>query len=234
MPNDTPVEHLRRVRSFVRREGRMTRGQQRAMAELFPRYGLVPGEQQLDLPQVFGRNGPCCLEIGFGNGGNLEAMALQHPEVNYLGVEVHRPGVGNLLLQIEEHGIENIRVICADAVEVLKNNIPPASLDAVFIFFPDPWHKRRHQKRRLVQEAFIELVRERLKPGGILHMATDWEDYARHMLAVMQQVSGYVNTAPAGDYAPRPAYRVLTKFEQRGLRLGHGVWDLIFRRESAA
>lgn len=231
MPNDMPVKHPRRVRSFVRREGRMTDGQQRALTDLFPRYGLVPGDQPLDLAQVFGRVAPCHLEIGFGNGGNLEAMAQEHPDTNYLGIEVHRPGVGNLLLHIEQHGIENIRVICADAVEVLTHNIPPASLAAVYIFFPDPWHKRRHHKRRLVQVTFVELLRERLKPGGVLHMATDWQDYARHMLAVMRQVTGFVNTAPGGDYAPRPDYRVLTKFEQRGMRLGHGVWDLIFRRE---
>jgi len=231
MQRDDSIKHPRIVRSFVRREGRMTRGQQRALAELLPRYGIQLREQPLDLVQVFGRSAACCLEIGFGNGANLQAMAQQHPERNYLGIEVHRPGMGNLLLQIEEHGIENIRVICADAVEVVKSNIPPASLDAVYIFFPDPWHKRRHHKRRLVQPEFVELLRERLKPGAILHMATDWEDYARHMLAVMQQVSGFVNTAPGGGFSPRPDYRVLTKFEQRGMRLGHGVWDLIFRRE---
>lgn len=232
MQRDENIKHPRLVRSFVRREGRMTRGQQRALAELFPRYGIQAVDEQLDLHQVFGRTAPCYLEIGFGNGGNLQAMAQQHPERNYLGIEVHRPGVGNLLLQIEQHSIENIRVICADAVAVLKNNIPPASLDAVYIFFPDPWHKRRHHKRRLVQVGFVELLRERLKPGGVLHMATDWEDYAWHMLAVMQQVSGFVNTAVGGGFSPRPDYRVLTKFEQRGIRLGHGVWDLIFVRQA--
>jgi len=200
------------------------------LQELMPRYGLVAGEAVFDLAAAFGRGGECQLEIGFGNGTSLLAMAQANPEKNYLGIEVHRPGVGNLLLQIEKHAIDNIRVVCADATEVIRNNLADACLDAVYIFFPDPWHKTRHRKRRLVQIDFIELLKQKLKPGGLLHMATDWEDYARHMLAVMQQVEGFTNLAADGRFSERPAYRLLTKFEQRGLRLGHGVWDLLYRK----
>jgi len=225
------LKHPRIVRSFVRREGRMTRAQQRALAEGMPRYGLLP-EGVIDLGTAFGRDAPCELEIGFGNGVSLLAMAESHPDRNYLGIEVHRPGVGNLLLQIEKHGLSNIRVVCADAVEVISNHLTDACLDAVYIFFPDPWHKTRHRKRRLVQAGFVELLQQRLRPGGLLHMATDWEDYARHMLAVMRQVEGFENLASDGTYCERPAYRPLTKFEQRGLRLGHGVWDLMFRKNA--
>jgi len=225
---DTP-RHPRIVRSFVRREGRLTQGQQRALDEYMPRFGLQPAGR-LDLGQAFGRDAPCHLEIGFGNGASLLAMAQAHPENNYLGIEVHRPGVGNLLLQVEKLGLTNIRVMCMDAVEVVRDHLADACLDAVYIFFPDPWHKTRHRKRRLVQPEFVALLRQRLKPGGLLHMATDWEDYARHMLAVMQQAEGFTNLAADGRYCERPAYRLLTKFEQRGLRLGHGVWDLLFRK----
>jgi len=225
---DTP-RHPRIVRSFVRREGRLTQGQQRALDEYMPRFGLQPAGR-LDLGQAFGRDAPCHLEIGFGNGASLLAMAQAHPENDYLGIEVHRPGVGNLLLQVEKLGLTNIRVMCMDAVEVVRDHLADACLDAVYIFFPDPWHKTRHRKRRLVQPEFVALLRQRLKPGGLLHMATDWEDYARHMLAVMQQAEGFTNLAADGRYCERPAYRLLTKFEQRGLRLGHGVWDLLFRK----
>lgn len=208
----------------------MTSAQERALNELIPRYGLVADESVFDLTEVFGRGGECHLEIGFGNGASLLAMAQANPQINYLGIEVHRPGVGNLLLQIEKHGIDNIRVICADATEVIRQNLADACLDAVYIFFPDPWHKTRHHKRRLVQVDFIDLLKQKLKPGGLLHMATDWQDYARHMLGVMQQVEGFTNLASDGGFSERPAYRLLTKFEQRGLRLGHGVWDLLFRK----
>jgi len=225
---ETP-KHPRIVRSFVRREGRLTQGQQRALDEYMPRFGLQPAGR-LDLGQAFGRDAPCHLEIGFGNGASLLAMAQAHPENDYLGIEVHRPGVGNLLLQVEKLGLTNIRVMCMDAVEVVRDHLADACLDAVYIFFPDPWHKTRHRKRRLVQPEFVALLRQRLKPGGLLHMATDWEDYARHMLAVMQQAEGFTNLAADGRYCERPAYRLLTKFEQRGLRLGHGVWDLLFRK----
>ncbi|MEJ2362437.1 MAG: tRNA (guanosine(46)-N7)-methyltransferase TrmB [Gammaproteobacteria bacterium] len=228
---ETP-KHLRQIRSFVRREGRMTSAQQRAMDELMPRFGISPGDDILDLDVVFGRAAECHLEIGFGNGASLLAMAQANPDNNYLGMEVHRPGVGNLLLQIEKHELENIRVVCADAAEVIRRNLADACLDAVYIFFPDPWHKTKHHKRRLVQVGFVELLRQKLKPGGLLHMATDWENYARHMLKVMQSVEGFTNLAADGRFCERPAYRLLTKFEQRGLRLGHGVWDLMFRKNN--
>ena len=227
---ETP-RHLRKVRSFVRRERRFTREQQRALDELMPRFGLIPGEAEFDLETVFGRGGECHLEIGFGNGASLLAMAEANPGNNYLGIEVHRPGVCNVLLQIEKSGIDNVRVINADAAEVIKHNLADASLDAVYIFFPDPWHKTRHHKRRLVQVAFVELLQQKLKPNGVLHMATDWENYAMHMLAVVNQISGFTNLAPDGKFCERPGYRLLTKFEQRGLRLGHGVWDLLFRKK---
>lgn len=224
-------KHLRKVRSFVRRERRFTREQQRALDELLPRFGIIPADTVIDLKTEFGRSAPCHLEIGFGNGASLLAMAEAQPENHYLGIEVHRPGVCNVLLQIEKLGIDNVRVINGDAVEVLRHNLADASLDAVYIFFPDPWHKTRHHKRRLVQPAFVELVRHKLKPAGLLHMATDWENYARHMLAVMNQAEGFTNLAPDGMFGERPAYRLLTKFEQRGLRLGHGVRDLLFRKK---
>lgn len=223
-------KHLRKIRSFVRRERRFTREQQRALDELMPRFGLVPTEEVFDLNTVFGRSAPCHLEIGFGNGASLLAMAQANPDNNYIGIEVHRPGVCNVLLQIEKLAIDNVRVINADATEILRHHLADGSLDTVYIFFPDPWHKTRHHKRRLVQPAFVELVRDKLKPGGLLHMATDWENYAMHMLAAVNQVAGFTNLSPEGKFCERPASRLLTKFEQRGLRLGHGVWDLMFRK----
>ena len=224
-------KHLRKVRSFVRRERRFSLEQQRALDELMPRFGLDAGDAVIDLDKAFDRAGECHLEIGFGNGASLLAMAQANPDNNYLGIEVHRPGVCNVLLQIEQLAIKNVRVINADAVEVLNHNLADNSLDAVYIFFPDPWHKTRHHKRRLVQADFVNLLHRKLRPGGLLHLATDWEDYARHMLAVMNQVSGFTNQAADGKFSERPGYRLLTKFEQRGLRLGHGVWDLLFRKQ---
>ncbi|MGE0080430.1 MAG: tRNA (guanosine(46)-N7)-methyltransferase TrmB [Thiohalomonadaceae bacterium] len=228
----THTSQLRTVRSFVRRQGRITVAQERALEELWPRFGIEAGEEPLDLDALFGRKAPRVLEIGFGDGGNLAAMAEAHPENDYLGIEVHRPGVGRLLMQVGEKGLANVRVMCTDAVEVLTRQIPEDSLDAVLLFFPDPWHKTRHHKRRIVQPAFAELVRRKLVIGGRFHMATDWEDYARHMLDVMQSAPGFRNCSPQGDYIPRPDYRALTKFERRGQRLGHGVWDLMFTRTS--
>lgn len=223
-------KHLRKVRSFVHRARRFTRDQQRVMEEMFPRFGLVPADAVFDLDAIFGRHAEHHLEIGFGNGASLVAMAQANPDKDFIGIEVHRPGVANVLLQIEQLGLSNIRVLCADAVEVLRHNLAEASLDAVYIFFPDPWHKTRHHKRRLVQLAFIELLQTRLRPGGLVHMATDWENYAKHMLAVMKQAEGFTNLAQDGKFCDRPDYRLLTRFEQRGLRLGHGVWDLMFRK----
>lgn len=220
---------LRRIRSFVRREGRLTRGQQRALEELWPRFGLGT-DQPIDFTRCFGRAAPVTLEIGFGNGASLAEMAANAPECDFLGIEVHRPGVGHLLQEVERRGLSNVRVMCADAVEVLERQIADASLDRVLLFFPDPWHKKRHHKRRILQPAFIELLARRLRPGGRFHMATDWEDYARHMLAEMDQAPGFHNTAGPGRYAGKPDYRPETKFERRGLRLGHGVRDLVYDR----
>jgi len=223
-------QYLRRIRSFVRREGRLTRGQQRALDELYPVFGKPLETSILDYSDWFGRSAPTILEIGFGNGASLAEMALAHPQNNYIGIEVHRPGVGNLLLQIEQRHIQNVRVICADAVEVIDNMIADSSLDAVYLFFPDPWHKKRHHKRRIVQAGFAQTIRRKLKTGGVFHLATDWQNYAEHMLEIMTQAEGFTNTAKPDEYVARPEYRPLTKFEQRGHRLGHGVWDLIFRK----
>jgi tRNA (guanine-N7-)-methyltransferase len=225
----TEQQH-RSIRSFVRREGRLTRGQQRALAVLWPQFGIDRGDSLLDLEALFGRAAPKVLEIGFGMGTSLAAMAAARPEWDFVGIEVHRPGVGTLLRQVEAQGLRNVRVICDDAVEVLKQRIPDASLDRVLLFFPDPWHKKRHHKRRIVQPDFVALVAIKLKPGGVFHLATDWEDYAEHMLAVVGASPAFRNLAGAGCYAPRSAERPLTKFEQRGRRLGHGVWDLLFER----
>ena len=221
---------LRRIRSFVRREGRLTKGQQRALDELFPQYGISLQQGGIDFDALFGRRGARILEIGFGNGATLAEMATEHPENDYLGIEVHRPGVGNLLLQIEKQSLNNIRVSNDDAIEVLEQQIPDESLDAVYLFFPDPWHKKKHHKRRIVQPAFVNLIQRKLKPGGIFHMATDWENYAEHMMAAMSTAAGFENIAGGRQYTARPGYRPLTKFEQRGHRLGHGVWDIIFKK----
>lgn len=220
----------RQVRSYVLRQGRLTASQQRALQSAWPQFGIDFQEQPLDLDAEFGRQAPRILEIGFGNGEALLRIAQQHPEMDYLGIEVHRPGVGHLLGLVERERVRNIRVICHDAVEVLRQQIPDQSLDRLQLFFPDPWHKTRHHKRRIVQPAFVQLVAQKLRPGAHFHMATDWEDYARHMLSTMETAPGFENTVGQDKFAPRPDYRPLTKFEQRGLRLGHGVWDLIYRR----
>lgn len=223
-----PSAH-RRIRSFVRREGRMTRSQQAALERLWSRYVVEP-EEVRDLAAVFGRVASRVLEIGFGMGDSLAAMARAHPEIDYLGVEVHRPGVGSLLTRLEREDIRNVRVVCGDAVEVLQHHLPDASLDAVQLFFPDPWPKKRHHKRRLVQAEFIELLRRKLKSGGLFHCATDWEHYAEHVLVVMAAAAGFRNAADAGGYTERPDDRPVTKFERRGERLGHVIRDLVFAR----
>lgn len=220
----------RRIRSFVMRPGRMTVGQRRALEEGFPRFGLEREAGPLDPELAFGRRAPLVLEIGFGMGQSLVEMAAVDPGTNYLGIEVHRPGVGRLLHGVMEQELDNVRVYCDDAVLVLEECIAPASLDGVQIFFPDPWHKKRHHKRRLIQPPFVKLLCEHLKPGGFLHLATDWENYAEHMLEVLSAEPDLENRAQDGAYSPRPEQRPLTKFEQRGQRLGHGVWDLLFER----
>lgn len=220
---------LRRIRSFVRRQGRLTEGQARALEDHWNDYGLsLTANGPLNLEACFGRHAPTILEIGFGNGDSLLAMAATNPDKNYIGIEVHRPGVGGLINNAEKKGIRNIRVFCDDAVDVLQQAIPDQSLVGVQLFFPDPWQKKRHHKRRIVQPEFVALVAAKLVPGGYFHMATDWQNYAEHMMAVMSASEAFRNRAGAGGYSPRPDYRPETKFERRGIRLGHGVWDLIF------
>jgi tRNA (guanine-N7-)-methyltransferase len=217
-----------RIRSYVLRAGRVGSGQARALAEIGPQFMLQYQPVLLDLDAVFGRVAPRILEIGFGMGEGLAAIAAAHPENNYLGVEVHTPGVGALLKQVGERGLANVRVIQHDAVDVLTRMLAPASLAGIHIFFPDPWHKKRHHKRRLIQPPLVQLLASRIQPGGYIHLATDWQEYAEQMLAVLSSEQLLKNTV--SDYAPRPETRPLTKFEQRGIRLGHGVWDLVFRR----
>lgn len=220
----------RRIRSFVRRQGRLTEGQSRALEQYWDAYGLTLDQGMLDHAVVFGNDNPVILEIGFGNGASLLQMARQAPQKNFIGVEVHRPGVGKLINDAQQAGVRNLKVFCDDAIEVLARNIADSSLDGVQLFFPDPWHKKRHNKRRIVQPAFVQTVRHKLKIGGYFHMATDWEPYAEHMLEVMSAAQGFANQAGVGNYSPKPDYRPSTKFEQRGERLGHGVWDLVFIR----
>lgn len=231
--NKSVSAHFRPVRSFVRREGRMTEAQRRAFEEFGDRYLIGYRESPCDLDAVFGRAAPHLFEIGFGMGDALLEMARRHPEQDYLGIEVYRPGVGRLLRALAEEDIRNVRIVCADAVQVLTHMIPDAALDAVFLFFPDPWPKKRHHKRRMVQPESVALIARRLKPGGIFHLATDWEDYARHMMTVLEASPLLANSAGPGSFTPRPGYRAQTKFERRGERLGHGVWDLVFIRREA-
>lgn len=223
--SDTP---RKRIKSYVLRQGRMSKAQTEALENLWEVYGLDPAGEKLDFEQVFGRKSDVFLEIGFGMGDSLVAMAQANPDQDYIGIEVHRPGVGALLKKAEEVGVTNLKVFNFDAIDVLANRIPEASLAGVFLFFPDPWHKARHKKRRLVQPAFVETIASYLTSAGKFHLATDWEDYALQMMEVMTASQSFTNQAGEGNYTPRPEYRPLTKFEQRGHRLGHGVWDLIF------
>tara|TARA_Y100000780_G_scaffold192399_1_gene180622 strand:+ start:188 stop:907 length:720 start_codon:yes stop_codon:yes gene_type:complete len=222
--------HVSKVKSFVKREGRLTKAQTRAIEEFWPTMGIDYQNAELDLSVLFGRTVPVVIEIGFGMGKSLVEMAAAAPEKNFIGIEVHRPGVGACLAEAGEQGLTNLRVMDHDAVEVLKNMIPEGGLSRLQLFFPDPWHKKRHHKRRIVQPEFAALVLTKLQKGGCFHMATDWEPYAEHMAEVMNSTSGYANTAQEGTYVPRPEYRPITKFETRGQKLGHGVWDLIYER----
>jgi len=221
--------HHQRIFSFVRRQGRITAAQKSALEKLWPKYGLS-SEVLLEPEKVFGREAPLVLEIGFGMGQSLAAMAQADSSKNYIGIEVHRPGVGSLLNALEEKALSHVKVYCADAVMILKECIPPESLSEILIYFPDPWPKKRHHKRRLIQPDFIKIILSCLKPGGILHCATDWKDYAEQMMAVLSGFPDLVNTSGEGVYADRPAWRPETKFEKRGQRLGHGIWDLVFQR----
>ena len=221
---------MRKVRSFVLREGRLTTGQRNALDTLWPTFGLERDQGMLDPQTVFGRDAERVLEIGYGMGQSLAAMAKADPDKDFIGIEVHRPGVGALLMEIEQQGLSNLRSYCDDAVEILELCIPDNSLSRVQLYFPDPWHKKKHHKRRIVQPAWVERVRQKLQPGGILHMATDWENYAEHMMEIMQDAEGFTNQAGTGQFSPRPAWRPETKFERRGEKLGHGVWDLLFEK----
>lgn len=224
--------YVQKIRSFVKREGRLTKGQEKAIEEHWPTMGLVHADGMLDFQQVFGRTAPVVLEIGFGMGKSLVEMAKNAPDKDFIGIEVHRPGVGTCLAEAAEANLTNLRVFEHDAVEVLADCIADNSLHTVQLFFPDPWHKKRHHKRRIVQPEFVEKLRVKLQQGGVFHMATDWENYAEHMLEVMQNASGFKNLSSTNDYVARPSHRPLTKFEQRGQRLGHGVWDLMFQRSA--
>ena len=219
----------RSIRSFVKREGKMTKGQTNAIELLWPKFGVDLSDGLLDLEQRFGRSAFTVLEIGFGNGLSLAEMAEQQPDQNFFGIEVHKPGVGSLLVQVKKRDLDNVRVSYDDAVDVLAQQIPDASLDRVQIFFPDPWHKKRHHKRRLIQSEFVAVLIEKLKPSGVIHVATDWQNYAEHILEVLTANSDISNKVT--DYAPKPDYRPSTKYEERGKRLGHGVWDLVFKKD---
>ncbi len=227
MPTN-PARAGHAIRSYVLRGGRMGSGQVRALAALGPRFVLPFQAAPIDAAAVFGRNAPLVVEIGFGMGQATAAIAALQPGTDFIGIEVHPPGVGALLQRIDEASLANLRLVQHDAVEVLGQMIAPASLAGVQVFFPDPWHKKKHHKRRLIQPAFVALIASRLAPGGHLHCATDWQPYAEQMRAVLSAEPLLANTC--GGYAPRPDYRPLTKFEQRGLQLGHGVWDLVFTR----
>jgi tRNA (guanine-N7-)-methyltransferase len=219
-----------RIRSFIRRQGRITQGQQLALDNHWDRYCLDPNIDY-DLNQVFGRVAPLIVEIGFGSGDSLAKMAVANPDKDYIGIEVHKPGVGHLMLVLDQQSLSNVRIYCHDAIDIIEHKIADNSLDGVHLFFPDPWPKNKHHKRRIVRASFVDLLARKLKPGGYFHAATDWQNYAENMLDVLSQGVGFSNTSGSNDYCERPEYRPLTRFEQRGMRLGHGVRDLIFRKE---
>ena len=220
-----------RIRSFILRQGRLTPGQEVALDQHWSQYGLEP-EVDYDFSKVFGRQAPLIVEIGFGNGDSLAKMAAANPDHDYIGIEVHKPGVGHLLILLHEQALTNVRVYCHDAIEILEQKIPDHSLAGLHLFFPDPWHKKKHHKRRIVRPSFVDLLNKKLQVDGYFHAATDWQHYAESMLEVLSASEGLKNTSLTQDYCERPDYRPLTKFEQRGLRLGHGVWDLIFSKSN--
>jgi tRNA (guanine-N7-)-methyltransferase len=224
----------RHIRSFVLRAGRMTPAQERALSELWPLYGIEYRGDPLDLEAIFGRRAPRCLEIGFGIGEVIGSLAENHPQIDYLGIEVHRPGVGRLLLHAQQAGLRNLRVICHDAVEVLQAGIPDGALDEMLVFFPDPWHKKRHHKRRLIDSDFVASAAAKLRTGGVLRLATDWQEYAEQMLTVCNANPQLASLSADGTYVARPDFRPPTRFERRGARLGHGVWDLAYTKLAAA
>lgn len=223
---------LKPIRSFVERKGRISPLTAPIFEKMWPIYGLPLEPKKLDLELVFGRQAPTILEIGFGDGRSLLQMAMDNPQYNFIGIEVYKAGIIKLLAGVERLGLTNIRVFCADAIEVLNHCINEASLAKVLLFFPDPWPKARHHKRRIVQPNFVKLIHSKLQPEGIFHMATDWQEYALHMLKVMENEPHWTNTAGNSQFAARPATRPLTKFEQRGSRLGYDIWDLVFRKSA--
>lgn len=220
----------RTIRSFVVRGGRMTEGQQKNYEVNWAQFGLNLADGRINYVTVFGRESDIVIEVGFGMGASLVEMAKNAPEKDFIGIEVHPPGVAKLMMLAKEEGINNLRVYCDDAIEVMANCLPEKTASAFQLFFPDPWHKKKHNKRRIVQPLFAEQVANVLKTGGVFHMATDWQPYAEHMMEVMEEQTLYDNAAGKGCYHPRPEWRPLTKFEQRGERLGHGVWDLIYSK----
>ncbi len=231
-PVDQDVQKKRSIRSFVKRSGRLTTGQQFALTHYWPLYGIdYQADATIDVHNLFTGVTQLKLEIGFGNGESLVQMALADPESAYIGVEVHEPGVGHCLKRIHEQGIKNLRLMSHDAIEVLQHMMPEHSLDRVFLFFPDPWHKKKHHKRRIVNQHFRDLLFKTLKPGAVLHMATDWQPYAEHMAEDLFSDQRFINLGDEQGYCSRPDYRPLTKFERRGQRLGHGVWDLMFQKQ---
>lgn len=232
MENNQEVAHIRRIKSYVLREGRLTTGQERAIKDLWPVWGVEYQEALINPAVLFNRdNAPLTVEIGFGMGKSLVEMAGNAPERNFIGIEVHTPGIGACLADIRDHEITNLRIVHHDAVEVFNNMIPDGSVDTLQLYFPDPWHKARHHKRRIVKQEFLDMVIPKLKQGGVIHMATDWENYAEQMLEVLSGDARLENMSADGTYVPRPDFRPLTKFELRGQRLGHGVWDLMFRKK---
>jgi tRNA (guanine-N7-)-methyltransferase len=221
-----------RIKSFVRRKGRVTPGQNFALENHWARYCIDP-QINVNFSEIFGNDAPLIVEIGFGNGESLAKMAQANPDTNYLGIEVHRPGVGHLLMLIEQMQLSNVRIYCHDAIEVLEQRVPDESLAGLHLFFPDPWHKKKHHKRRIVRDNFVELIARKLTPNGYLHAATDWENYAEWILEILNRAPQFENLSPTQTVCERPDYRPLTKFEQRGIRLGHGVWDVMFKKREA-
>lgn len=228
MTND---KTLRRIKSFVLRAGRLSPRQKLGLEQWLPDYQVTLGDAPWNLTECFGRSADVVIELGFGMGQTLIAMAQDQPHINFLGIEVHQAGIGSLAAELHDHAIQNVRIAPYDAVEVLQKGIAPDVLTGINIFFPDPWPKLRHHKRRLIQPEFVSLVLEKIKPGGFIHLATDWQDYATHMLNVLSHHPDLVNHQPGGGFIPRPGSRPLTKFEQRGMNLGHEVWDLLFTRK---
>ena len=230
--NNNPVKQQHRtIKSFVLRQGRLTRAQQQALDLYWQDYGIDYAEKPLHFRELFCNNNDVVIEIGFGNGDSLLQQLISQPQLNFIGIEVHAPGVGHLIHLARQHAIRNLKVIRHDAVQVLRHQIADGSVSRVQLFFPDPWHKKRHHKRRIMNPEFIQLIRQKLKTGGCFHMATDWQDYANQMLQQMDNASGFINTAGAGRFSASRGMRYETKFERRGIKLGHNVWDLIYEKQ---